>query len=107
MVTAKKLTDMASITIVVSLLLVVIMSVNPPGHFHLSVYAEDDDGDSYSDGYDRGYEDGLNNPVNEEIRDGQSGHSKAYVDGYIEGYRDGCRSVEGNTEHVCENALDA
>jgi hypothetical protein len=106
MVTAKKLTDMASITIVVSLLLVVIVSMNPPGHFHLSVYAEDD-GDSYSDGYDRGYEDGLNNPVNEEIRDGESGHSKAYVDGYIEGYRDGCRSVEGNTEHVCENALDA
>jgi hypothetical protein len=105
MVTAKKLTAVTSIPIVTSLLLVVTMSVDPPGHFYLSVYAEDD-GDSYSDGYDRGYEDGQDHPINGQIRDGKSGHSEEYVNGYLEGFLDGCLSVEGNDKDICNSAMD-
>jgi hypothetical protein len=106
MVTAKKLTAVISIPIVICLLLVVTMSADPLGHSHLSVYAEDD-GDSYSDGYDRGYEDGQDNPINEQIRSGESGHSEEYVNGYLEGFLDGCLSVEGNDEDICDSAIDA
>jgi hypothetical protein len=106
MVTAKKLMTVTSIPIVTSLLLVVTMSVYPPGHFYLSVYAEDY-GNSYSDGYDRGYEDGQDNPINEQIRSGESGHSEEYVNGYLDGFLDGCLSMEGNDEDICDSAIDA
>jgi hypothetical protein len=106
MVRAKKLTAVTSIPILISLLLVVTMSIDSPGHFYLSVYAEDI-GDSYSDGYDRGYEDGQDHPINEQIRDGESEHSEEYVNGYLDGFLDGCLSVEGNDEDICDSAIDA
>ena len=106
MVTAKKLKAVMSTPIVASLLLVVTILVNLPGHFYLSVYAEDD-GDSYSDGYDRGYEDGQDDPINEQIREGESGTGEEYVNGYLDGFLDGCLSVEGNDKDICDSAIDA
>jgi hypothetical protein len=105
MVTAKKLTAVISIPIVICFLLVVTMSADPL-HSHLSVYAEDN-ADSYSDGYDRGYEDGQEQPINEQIRNGESEHSEEYVNGYLDGFLDGCLSVERNDEDICNSAIDA
>jgi hypothetical protein len=72
MMSAKKLTNVESIAIAASLVLVIALPMNPSEYIYQLAYAEAS-GDPYSNGYDRGYEDGQDQAINEQIRDGESG----------------------------------
>ena len=58
--------------------------------------------------YDNGYRQGQDDPFDrgnydscERFRSDNDGKNP-----YYEGFIDGCRSVEGNTEEICESATD-
>jgi hypothetical protein len=58
----------------------------------------------YNNGYRQGQDDpfdGGNYDSCERFRDDNNGKNP-----YYEGFIDGCKSVEGNTEEICESATD-
>ena len=57
----------------------------------------------YKAGFDTGYKDEQDHPFDQNVF---SKHSQQYITGYEDGFRAGCLSIPGNTEGVCENAMD-
>jgi hypothetical protein len=56
--------------------------------------------------YDNGYRHGMDKPFEVNTNKMCERFSDDGKNPYYEGFIDGCKSVEGNTEEICENATD-
>jgi hypothetical protein len=84
--------------------MILIVAMISPLHQYVSAGGSSTIEACYNNGYRQGQDDpfdGGNYDSCEKFRESNEGKNP-----YYEGFIDGCKSVEGNTEEICESATD-